>query len=85
MKLISPEVIEACLPGSLQLRLFILDKKKGLKFLIDTGADVSAFPKPQSFAGPKHDLELHAANGTSINTYGTTTLDIDFGLRHRMS
>ena len=77
--------MEACLPGSSQLRLFILDTKSDLKFLIDTGADVSAFPKPQSFAGSKHDLELHAANGTIINTYGTTNLDIDFGLRRRMS
>ena len=77
--------MEACLSGSAQLRLFILDKKSGSKFLINTGADVSAFPKPQSFAGPKHNFELHAANNTIINTYGTSNLDIDFGLRRRMS
>ena len=72
--------MEACLPGSSQQRLFILDKKSDLKFLIDTGADISVFPEPRYFSGPKHDHELHVANRAIINTYGTTTLDIDFGL-----
>ena len=48
-------------------------------FLIDTGASCSVLPckkKPDS----EGDGKLYLADGTSINTYGSTNLTIDLGL-----
>ena len=46
-------------------------------FLVDTGADVSVLPsKFQKHAAP-FNVELKAANGTSIKTYGCLTADVN--------
>jgi len=61
-------------------RLTVQDKISGQQFLIDTGSDVSIIPctkRHDSIA----DLKLFAANNTPINTYGKTTLTVDFHLR----
>ena len=62
------------------LRLFIEDKNSRIKFLVDSGADVSLVP-----AGPdakvSTDYKLYAANGTEIPTYGIRVLTLDLGLR----
>lgn len=53
-----------------------------MQFLVDTGSDVCVLPR--SFLRerrPATDYFLTAANGTSINTYGTMKLHLDFGLR----
>lgn len=69
-------------PGRKDSRLFYIhDRKTGLKFLIDTGADYSVIPpsnlekkKPSSFV-------LEAANKLPIITYGEKSLILDIGLR----
>jgi len=62
--------------------LFVKDKKNKLSFLIDTGADVSVVPYSSKFLAPakNNDLYLYAANGTKIETFGTTMLSVDLGL-----
>jgi hypothetical protein len=63
-------------------RIFITDRTSQIQFLIDTGADLCVYPRS---AVPdrrvKSDYVLSAANGTPINTYGTITLSLNFGLR----
>jgi len=63
-------------------RLFITDSKTKLKFLIDSGSDISALPashfKPY-FKDPDHVVS--AANGSTINIYGTKLLNVDLNLR----
>ena len=72
--------IEACAGcGNKCQRLFINDRKTGLRFLVDSGADISVIPttkktKPTS-------LTLYAANGSTIKTFGTKNLTLDLGIR----
>jgi len=61
-------------------RLTVPDKISGRRFLIDTGSDVSIIPCTKRHDSIS-DLKLFAANNTTINTYGTTTLTVDFKLR----
>ncbi|UYV61691.1 hypothetical protein LAZ67_1005925, partial [Cordylochernes scorpioides] len=61
-------------------RLFVQDKQTGLRFLVDSGADVSLIPA-KSGDKKQAELKLYAANGTKIDTYGTKLLEIDLGLR----
>lgn len=67
---------------SVSSRLFIKDPNTQLKFLIDTGADVSVVPK-RNFRNfnPKVSHHLSAANGTAISVYGTKLLHVSLGLR----
>lgn len=63
-------------------RLCVTDRKSGLRFLVDTGANVSVIPK--SILRKKcqdHTYKLFAANGTEINTYGDRTLTLDLNMR----
>ncbi|UYV85054.1 hypothetical protein LAZ67_X004411 [Cordylochernes scorpioides] len=62
------------------LRLFVTDKNTGLRFLVDSGADISIIPPKDKNRMPSSDYKLYAANGTKIVTYGTKVrnLDIDF-------
>lgn len=65
-------------------RLLITDKVSKVQFLIDTGADLCVFPKllmPGRLAPT--DYVLTAANGSTIKTFGTKTLKLDFGLRRQ--
>lgn len=68
--------------GPFPRRLFITDRTSQTQFLIDTSADLCVYPRS---AVPgyqvKTDYILSAANGTPINTYGTLTLRLNFGLR----
>jgi len=69
-----------CQNSNASHRLSVQDKISGQQFLIDTGSEVSIIPytkKHDSIA----DLKLFAANNTTINTYGKTTLTVDFHLR----
>ncbi|GFS65790.1 transposon Ty3-I Gag-Pol polyprotein [Nephila pilipes] len=61
-------------------RLFVLDKKTGIKFLVDSGADESLIP---ASCGDKviGDFKLYSANGTEIPYFGHKILTLDLGLR----
>ena len=66
--------------------LSVLDTATGLRFLIDTGAEISVIP----VGTKKHclkpaDLTLQAANSTEIKTYGRKLLTIDLSLRRQFS
>ncbi|KAL1130327.1 hypothetical protein AAG570_013265 [Ranatra chinensis] len=63
-----------------QCRLFLRDLNSGTNFLVDTGAFISALLKKFQIT-TQSGTALYAANGTKINTYGTITALVDFGLR----
>ncbi|GBL87037.1 Transposon Ty3-G Gag-Pol polyprotein [Araneus ventricosus] len=68
--------------GQNNCRLVIHDRPSGLNFLVDTGADISVVPPSSAErCKPKSLLNLLAANGTKINTYGTRNLSLNIGLR----
>ncbi|GBM11514.1 hypothetical protein AVEN_130654-1 [Araneus ventricosus] len=50
-------------------------------FLVDSGAAVCCYLKKLTNFKAKQDLELYAANGSRIATYGTIKLELYFGLR----
>lgn len=66
-------------------RLCVTDRKSGYNFLVDTGANISVIPKRSVRVSQcdkiNSNYKLYAANGTSIETYGTCTLTLDFLLR----
>lgn len=63
-------------------RLFVTDRVTRTQFLVDTGADLCVFPRRLVQGRPnKQAYELAAANGSSIATYGSITLNLDLGLR----
>jgi len=64
-------------------RLYVIDKITGIRYLIDTGSDVSVYPpqKHHMFRGKADPYQLYAANGSVIPTYGTKTLQPNLGLR----
>lgn len=62
-------------------RLFVTDLSTKLQYLVDSGAEISVIPQSNSDKQPSQDLQLYAANGTPINTYGTKTITLNLGLR----
>lgn len=57
-------------------RLSVTDSNTGLRFLIDTGANISVLPfKNKCNSNESSDYKLYAANGTEIKTYGIKTLE----------
>lgn len=76
-----PLSIETADNGSPNNRLIITDRTSRLNFLIDTGADISLLPKKLTRCAKPSSLKLFAANGTTINTYGSKTYVLNFGLR----
>ena len=62
-------------------RLFVKDRASGLDFLIDTGSDLSVFPRSLLNKRPRTNYQLYAANGSIINTYGWHTVSLKLGLR----
>ncbi|UYV64958.1 hypothetical protein LAZ67_3002563 [Cordylochernes scorpioides] len=65
------------------LRLFVTDKNTGLRFLVDSGADISIIPPKDKNRMPSSDYKLYAANGTEIVTYGKKVRNLDIGLRRQ--
>ena len=65
-------------PGPVPSRLFhIMDQACGLRFLVDTGAEVSVLPPSCTERKCPHDsLTLQAVNSTPITTYGTRSLTL---------
>lgn len=67
------------LPGR---RLFVTDQKSKYQYLIDTGSDLCCFPRRLvKDRRTSANFPLSAANGSTINTYGTITLHLNLGLR----
>ena len=82
-KLSGQSLMATGVSGLSQSRLFYIhDQSSSLHFLIDTGAEVSIIPPSFSDRRNPQGLTLHAANNTSIHTYGTRTLSLDLGLHH---
>ena len=69
-----------------QSRLFyITDTNSGLRFLVDTGAEVSLLPASISDQNRNQaGLPLQAANNSTISTFGTRSLTLDFSLRRSL-
>ena len=66
--------------------LFVRDKASGIRFLIDTGADICVFPRtliPGRLR--KSDYMLSAVNGTTIATYGRRTMTLNLAPRRDLS
>ncbi|GFR15124.1 retrovirus-related Pol polyprotein from transposon opus [Trichonephila clavata] len=64
----------------------LADKVSKLKFLVDTGADVSVLPKHYApKADSSNELLLLAANGTKIATFGKKRLTLDLNLRRNFT
>lgn len=51
-------------------RLHINDQSSQIRFLIDTGADISALPAPPNYEPQPHHRTILAANGSEIKTFG---------------
>ena len=54
----------------------------GKKFLIDSGADECVFPASSADLASPSSLNLIAANGSAIKTFGKRTLSISFAPNH---
>lgn len=67
-------------------RLFIFDPMTKLRFLVDSGSDVSALPSSKfKHLSKKPDQSLNAANGSGIDVYGTKFLKMSLGFRRQFS
>ncbi|GFS05824.1 retrovirus-related Pol polyprotein [Elysia marginata] len=68
--------------GPRNQQLFLTDSYSGRRFLVDTGAQVSAVPASRfdRRSGP-NDNPLQAANGTTIATYGSRNVSLCFNGR----
>ena len=76
-------LVATSVTGLISSRLFyITDTSTKLRFLIDTGAEVSIIPPSKYDRLRQPDsLQLQAENNTSITTYGRRSLTLDLGLR----
>lgn len=67
----------------------VTDRRTNFRFLIDTGSDVCALPRPKNIDPSTYAVKrgepplprLIAANDSPINTYGAITLTVSLGLR----
>lgn len=63
-------------------RLFVVDSRSKVQFLIDTGSDLCVFPRAKlRDRRSSTNYNLCAANGSIINTYGYVNLVLNIGLR----
>ena len=60
---------------------YVTDRNLSLRFLVDTGAQVSVVPPTHNTKPSSNTLTLQAVNGTTIRTYGTRSLTLNLGLR----
>ncbi|KAL1117502.1 hypothetical protein AAG570_003821 [Ranatra chinensis] len=68
-------------PQSTVVRLFLRDLNSRTNFLVDTGASISALPR-RGQTTTQSGTAVYAANETKINTNGTITALVNFGLQH---
>ena len=77
-----PSVKAADDDGMGSRRIFIVDQRTKTSFLVDTGADISVYPRSRlSRDVKKTAYELFAANGTPVATYGTLAMELNLSLR----
>ena len=63
-------------------RVFVFDKVTKITYLVDSGAEISVFPRELAHGRRnKSTYVLSAANGTNIATYGVIMLQLNLGLR----
>lgn len=64
-------------------RLSIKDINTGMRFLIDTGANVSVLPvtRKSYSVSDSSNFKLYAANCSEIQTYGTRNLELNLNLK----
>ena len=60
-----------------------MDHIAGVRYLIDTGAEVSVIPASTKQSKSSKQATLQAANGSPIHTYGTQLRRLDLGLRRQ--
>ena len=64
-------------------RLYVTDQISKQRFLVDTGSDLSCFPRRLLHEKrAASDYNLSAANNSTIKTYGFHTLTTNLGLQH---
>lgn len=82
-KLAGPSLLATSDAGLANAGLIIIDLPSRTKYLIDTGTDISVLPPTQKERDKNgaSTLQLLAANGTPIKTYGTRTIKVSLGLR----
>ncbi|GFU77774.1 transposon Tf2-11 polyprotein [Trichonephila clavipes] len=69
-------------PSQHTSRLFLLDRKSGQKFLIDSGSEICVIPpSPTLNKSPQSNFSLFAANNTKIPAYGMVRKELNLGLR----
>ncbi|GFU98316.1 retrovirus-related Pol polyprotein from transposon 297 [Trichonephila clavipes] len=69
-------------PSQRTSRLFLLDRKSGEKFLIDSGSEICVIPpSPTMNKSPQSNFSLFAANNTKIPAYGMVRKELNLGLR----
>ncbi|GFW76108.1 retrovirus-related Pol polyprotein from transposon 17.6 [Trichonephila clavipes] len=69
-------------PSQHTSRLFLLDRKSGQKFLIDSGSEICVIPpSPIMNKSPQSNFSLFAANNTKIPAYGMVRKELKLGLR----
>lgn len=80
-----PSAVGAIADGFTQHRLHVIDKNNRIRFLVDTGADISLLPKKLIDKKAKQTTtQLYAANGVPIKTFGERLLTLNLGLRRQL-
>ncbi|CAE1171431.1 unnamed protein product [Acanthosepion pharaonis] len=77
-----PEATRCAGVGEVCRLLFVSDRTTGIRFLVDSGAQISLSPATRTdmLKGP-HKLTLQAVNKSLIQTYGQRCLTLNLGLR----
>ncbi|GFU84159.1 retrotransposable element Tf2 155 kDa protein type 1 [Trichonephila clavipes] len=68
-------------PSQHTSRLFLLDRKSGQKFLIDSGSEICVIPPSPTMNKSPQSNFLFAANNTTIPAYGMVRKELNLGLR----
>ncbi len=78
-----PALAATSAAGPTPSRLFyVSDRSTGMRFLVDTGAQVSVVPPARTDRRNRQGhFSLQAVNNTDIATYGVLSLSLDLGLR----
>lgn len=79
---VDPSCYAANTPRNDQLQLILVDENSSRHFLVDTGAQVSVTPASTlDKSSGSSDLDLQAANGSPIKTYGCCEVTLRIGHR----
>ena len=69
--------------GPLSRLFFLQDPESGVRYLVDTGAEVSVFPPDLTNSASNPTSTLRAANGTPIRVFGRHSRTLNIGLRRQ--